>query len=52
MILNNLFVLHQYFARQYVATARISLLHDLLTINFDQRIKCIPYAVHMIVFSF
>ncbi len=52
LILINLFVLHQYLIRQYVATARDSLLHDFLTINFDQRIKGIPYAVHMIVCSF
>lgn len=51
VILNNLFVLHQYLEREYVAAARDSLLHDFLTINVDQRIKAIPYSVHMLLIS-
>lgn len=50
VILNDLLALHWYFARQYVAAARDSLLHDFLTIKPDQRIKGIPYTAYMIVF--
>lgn len=52
VILNDLLALHWYFARQYVATARGSLLHDFLTIKPDQRIKGIPYTANMTVSSF